>query len=30
MTYYVYIENGQINDKGQARVLNEDILNNYK
>ena len=27
MEYYIYIENGQIQGKGQARVLNENILN---
>ena len=27
MTYYIYIENGQINGKGQARILNENFLN---
>lgn len=27
MQYYIYIQNGQINGKGQARVLNENILN---
>lgn len=27
MIYYIYIQNGQIQGKGQARVLNENILN---
>ena len=27
MAYYIYIENGQINGKGQARILNETFLN---
>lgn len=27
MEYYIYIENGQIQGKGQARILNETFLN---
>ena len=27
MAYYIYIENGKINGKGQARILNETFLN---
>lgn len=27
MTYYIYIENGKINGKGEAKVLNENFLN---
>ena len=27
MKYYIYIENGKINGAGQAKVLNENILN---
>ena len=27
MAYYIYIENGKINGKGEARVLNENFLN---
>ena len=27
MTYYVFVENEKINGKGQARILNENILN---